>query len=56
MMRAIAALLLLACASIAPAQEPPRRVLVRPFENLTREGRYFWLTEASALLLTDDLV
>jgi tetratricopeptide (TPR) repeat protein len=26
-----------------------------PFENVTREGRFFWLTEASAVLLTDDL-
>ena len=31
------------------------RVLVMPFENVTREGRLFWLTEASAVLLTDDL-
>ena len=26
-----------------------------PFENVTRDGRFFWLTEASAVLLTDDL-
>jgi tetratricopeptide (TPR) repeat protein len=26
-----------------------------PFENVTREGRLFWLTEAAAVLLTDDL-
>jgi tetratricopeptide (TPR) repeat protein len=31
------------------------RVLVMPFENVTREGRIFWLTEASAVLLADDL-
>jgi tetratricopeptide (TPR) repeat protein len=31
------------------------RVLVMPFENVTREGRLFWLTEAAAVLLTDDL-
>ena len=31
------------------------RILVMPFENVTREGRLFWLTEASAVLLTDDL-
>ena len=40
------------------AQTPPvvaPRVLVMPFENVTREGRLFWLTEASAVLLTDDL-
>jgi tetratricopeptide (TPR) repeat protein len=26
-----------------------------PFENVSREGRLFWLTEAAAVLLTDDL-
>ena len=26
-----------------------------PFENVTRDGRIFWLGEASAVLLTDDL-
>jgi tetratricopeptide (TPR) repeat protein len=31
------------------------RILVVPFENVTREGRLFWLTEAAAVLLTDDL-
>ena len=31
------------------------RILVMPFENVTRDGRVFWLTEASAVLLTDDL-
>ena len=34
---------------------PAVRVLVMPFENVTREGRLFWLTEAAAVLLTDDL-
>ena len=33
----------------------PPRILVMPFENVTREARIFWLTEASAVLLTDDL-
>ena len=33
----------------------PTRILVMPFENLKREGRIFWLTEASSVLLTDDL-
>ena len=36
-----------------PAVAP--RVLVMPFDNVTREGRLFWLTEAAAVLLTDDL-
>jgi tetratricopeptide (TPR) repeat protein len=31
------------------------RILVVPFENVTRDGRIFWLSEASAVLLTDDL-
>ena len=43
-----------ATAPLAPPPAPPR-VLVMPFENVTREGRFFWLTEASAVLLTDDL-
>jgi hypothetical protein len=52
------------CATLAPihpgyqtseATAPAERILVMPFENLKREGRIFWLTEASAVLLTDDL-
>jgi tetratricopeptide (TPR) repeat protein len=39
----------------APETQSPPRVLVMPFENLRREGRIFWLTEAAAVLLTDDL-
>lgn len=31
------------------------RILVMPFENVTRESRIFWLGEASAVLLADDL-
>jgi tetratricopeptide (TPR) repeat protein len=31
------------------------RILVVPFDNVKREGRIFWLGEASAVLLTDDL-
>ena len=30
-------------------------VLVMPFENVTRDARIFWLGEASALLVTDDV-
>ena len=33
----------------------PARILVMPFENVKREGRIFWLGEASSVLLTDDL-
>src|SRR5947199_33093 len=28
---------------------PPPRILVVPFENVAREGRSFWLTEAAAV-------
>ena len=50
-------LVTLGVASAARAQPaaPPARVLVMPFENVTREGRIFWLGEAAAVLLTDDL-
>ena len=37
-------------------QPSPSRILVMPFENLKREGRIFWLGEAAAVLLTDDLL
>lgn len=37
-----------------PSQVAPARILVMPFENVARDGRIFWLTEASAVLLTDD--
>ncbi len=37
------------------AQAAPERHLVIPFENETREGRSYWLSEASAIILTDDL-
>lgn len=34
---------------------PPPRILVMPFENVSRDGKIFWLSEASAILLADDL-
>jgi tetratricopeptide (TPR) repeat protein/TolB-like protein len=34
---------------------PAARILVMPFENVKRDGGIFWLSEASAVLLTDDL-
>jgi tetratricopeptide (TPR) repeat protein len=50
---AIAALLLV----VAPVHaQTSGRILVMPFENVKREGRIFWLGEASAVLLTDDLL
>ncbi len=53
---AIAGLLLIG-ASVAIAQEPAtplNRFLVVPFENTSHEGRLYWLSEASAVLLSDD--
>lgn len=38
-------------ASVASAE----RVLVMPFENVAQDGRIFWLGEASAILLTEEL-
>ena len=53
MRRLLVALLVAGAARAAHAQ--PSRVLVVPFDNVKREGRIFWLGEASAVLLTDDL-
>jgi len=39
----------------AGAQQPTPRVLVMPFENVSRDGRILWLSEASAVLLADEL-
>jgi len=47
---------LLACAVQVETETPPQdRILVMPFENVARDGRIFWIGEASAVLLTDDL-
>ena len=35
--------------------QPAPRYLVIPFENTTRDPRVYWLTEGSAIALTDDL-
>jgi tetratricopeptide (TPR) repeat protein len=53
----LAAALVLATLAGGPAAaaDEPGRILVMPFENLGREGRIFWLGEASAVLLADDL-
>jgi len=39
---------------MSPLSAAPRTLVV-PFDNVKREGRIFWLGEASAVLLTDDL-
>ena len=41
--------------SAPPPSEPSQRVLVMPFDNVKREGRIFWMSEASAVLLSDNL-
>src|SRR5437868_1742418 len=38
-----------------PAQAPQDRFLVIPFDNPGHEARIYWLAEASAILLADDL-
>ncbi len=38
------------------AQMPAGRYLVIPFDNADREPRLYWLSEGSAVLLTDDLL
>jgi tetratricopeptide (TPR) repeat protein len=35
--------------------QPAGRILVMPFENVSRDSRIFWLSEASAVVLADDL-
>jgi tetratricopeptide (TPR) repeat protein len=35
--------------------QAPARILVMPFENVARDSRIFWLTEAAAVLLADNL-
>jgi tetratricopeptide (TPR) repeat protein len=56
-LRAVAVPLLLVGVGVpARAQSTPApRILVMPFENVARDGRIFWLTEAAAVLITDDL-
>jgi tetratricopeptide (TPR) repeat protein len=46
---------ILQAASATEPQVSSVRTLVMPFENVKREGRIFWLAEASAVLLADDL-
>ena len=42
-------------AAVLPADAASGPVLVIPFENITRESRIFWLSEASAVIHADDL-
>src|SRR5262245_51310885 len=47
-----------ACMLTLPAAvfAQPARHLVVPFENVSREAQTYWLSEASAVILTDDLI
>ena len=58
MSRRVLAAVVAACAfgitGTARAQTP-QRILVMPFENVTRDSRIFWLTEAASVLLADNL-
>jgi tetratricopeptide (TPR) repeat protein len=55
----MAAAVTLSMAAVNPqgvsAQGVDERILVMPFENVTRDAKIFWLSEAAAVLLTDDL-
>jgi tetratricopeptide (TPR) repeat protein len=53
---AIAIGILMSGSGAAPVQaQDAARILVMPFENVSRDGRIFWLGEASAVLLADEL-
>jgi tetratricopeptide (TPR) repeat protein len=55
--KGMTALAFAAAIGLAPplAAQRAERILVMPFENLKKEGRIFWLGEASAVLLADNL-
>ncbi len=47
------------CLLFAPVEgsaQAVQRLLVVPFENVSRDAQSYWLTEASAVALTDDLI
>ena len=46
----------LLCGALDVSAQAPQRLLVVPFENASREGQSYWLSEASAVVLTDDLL
>jgi tetratricopeptide (TPR) repeat protein len=51
----VLALLMVSAVCRSAVAQPASRILVMPFENVKREGRLFWLTEASSVVLTEDL-
>jgi tetratricopeptide (TPR) repeat protein len=52
---AVAFLSVVGAAETARAQSAAGRILVMPFENVSRESRIVWLGEAASVLLADDL-
>ena len=40
----------------AAAAQAVQRQLVVPFDNVSKEAQTYWLSEASAVILTDDLI
>jgi len=42
--------------AVGSGQPSSGRILVMPFENVSREGRIVWLGEAASVLLADDLI
>ena len=56
MTRAAILAALVACQAAEAHAQTAGRILVMPFENVTRESRIFWLGEASAVLLADELI
>src|SRR5688500_5022559 len=46
---------LVSCPATAGAQAVQRQLVV-PFDNVSREAQTYWLSEASAVILTDDLI
>ena len=51
----VVALSAVAPSALAAPVTTGERVLVVPFDNVNREGRLYWLSEASAVLVTDGL-
>ena len=45
-----------ACFPAAAVAQALQRQLVVPFDNVSREAQTYWLSEASAVILTDDLI
>jgi tetratricopeptide (TPR) repeat protein len=54
--RAVIACLLLVASGVGRPAWAQSRILVMPFEPVTRDAKIFWLGEGAAVLLTDDLL